>query len=108
MAIGKFGDAQWGINSSTPSSLLQGVIPCPNGPDNSIYIAPLRVNEANGNTRGRIRGVYMLAHASSLFTEGQTFGGVGDYSGKTFQMTPGGAASGTKLAIEITNTVETN
>ncbi len=87
---------------------LQGALPTPNGPDNSYYVAPLRVSEiSTGVMRGRFRGLYQVCHPSSQFSDGQVFAGSGDYAGKTFQIIKQGITLGF-WAVETSNTVETN
>jgi len=80
----------------------------PYGPDNALYLAPLRVFEyPSGQYRGRFRGLYMPVHSYTNFSDGQTFTGSGDYSGKTFQVVTRGGNYGVWF-VETSNTVETN
>lgn len=78
------------------------------GPDNKAYMAPFRVFEqASGQYRGRLRGLYMPCHYYTLYSNGQTFSGAGDYAGKEFMAIRQGGNAGVWL-LEISNTVETN
>jgi len=80
----------------------------PYGPDNTLYLSPLRMFEyPSGQLRGRFRGLYMCAHQYTLFSDGQTLAGAGDYAGKTFQVVHRGGNGGIWF-VETSNTVETN
>ena len=87
---------------------ILGAIQTPNGPDNSLYLAPIQVVEpTTGLVRGRLRGLYQVCHPIASFADGQTFSGGGDYAGKTFQIVAKGYNGGF-YAVEISATVETN
>jgi hypothetical protein len=80
--------------------------------NNSIYLQPLHIMELPGGGqygyfRGRMRGFYQVCHSSDFFADGQTFNGTGDFSGKTFRIVRPGPNGG-YIAIETSNTVETN
>jgi len=110
IAISKIGDNAFCYNNSNQVS-FGGVMQYPNGPDNTIYLAPVRIAEVTGNIlRGRMRGIYQLLHNPALFSNGQVIAGAGDFAGKTFQCVRDGnniAASST-WCIETSATVETN
>jgi hypothetical protein len=97
-----------GMTNTPYASPIAGNLQTPNGPDNSLYLAPLGLVEASTVTvRGRFRGLYQICHASSGFSDGQTFSGGGDYAGKTFQVIKAGPNGGF-WALETSATVETN
>jgi hypothetical protein len=55
--------------------------------------------------RGRMRGLYQIAHPQANFAEGDTFAGSGEYVGRTFMVVKllTGAAAGTSyMAVETT------
>lgn len=85
-----------------------GGLPCPNGTDQSIYMAPVMIGESNAHIRGRLRGVFHFKHLSSNFTDGQIIQGSGDYAGKTFQVVRYCGPLNNAFAFEISPTVETN
>ena len=90
---------------------IQGNLQSPNGPDNSFYLCPLRVTDATPLIRGRFRGLYQVCHLAANFTDGQTFAGGGDYAGKSFRIVkalPNNASTTAFVAVETSNTVETN
>ena len=95
------------INSFTP---MAGGVPGPNTTDKSLYLSPIFINESFGQNscvRGRMRGMYHLCHPIANFSDGQTFGGIGEQFGKTFQVIKQGWNGG-MWCIETSNTVETN
>jgi hypothetical protein len=106
LQVTKVGDYQVAFSNS-----FSGLLQQPNGPDNSYYLCPARVAEVGGPLiRGRLRGIYQVCHPVGNFTDGQTFSGGGDFAGKTFSIVksiPSGGG-GAFLAIETSNTVETN
>lgn len=87
---------------------MAGAFQIPNGPDNSIYLSPLKVIELVAvSIRGRLRGIYQVCHPLASFANGQTFVGGGDFAGKAFQIVSAGPNSGF-WALETSATVETN
>jgi hypothetical protein len=77
-----------------------------NAADNSLDLAPFTLYES-GHRRGRLRGLYhVCTYWSNVFT-GMTFNGSGDYAGKTFQIISE-VMNETAVAVETSNTVETN
>lgn len=108
VTAGKHGDG----NKSVTTAYFDGLAQTPNGPDNSYYLCPIWVHEPSaGIIRGRLRGVYQLCHPKASFSDGQTFNGMGDYAGKTFQVVRdiyGPASVLSHMVWETSNTVETN
>ena len=87
---------------------MAGLFQIPNGPDNSVYLSPVKVIELVAvSIRGRLRGVYHVCHPLASFADGQTFVGGGDYAGKSFQIVSRGINNGF-WAVETSATVETN
>lgn len=86
---------------------LQGVIPSPNTYDSSYYICPLYLSDSSFGLRGMLRGCYMLCHATTNFSDGQTFSGANDYAGKSFLVFVKGSSGG-MFCMETSNTVGTN
>ncbi len=102
--VGKQGDVGAG------SGVLLGAIQLPNGPDNGLYMVPIRIVEsATGAVRGRLRGMYHVCHAISAFTDGDIFQGAlnSEQAGKTFQIIKTGPQGG-MWCIETSNSVEVN
>lgn len=71
--IGKHGDLQ-------KAGLLY-----PNPADGGLYLSPVWITEPN-ILRGKLPGVWYTPHLSSNFIHGDTFSGVGDLSGKQFEI----------------------
>lgn len=114
ITVGKLGDLGKCIpytNNDTntyPLWTCYGNMQTPNSPDNSYYLSPIWVHEPSSYfIRGRMRGMYQLCHGQVSFTDGQTFGGSGDFAGKTFQVFRYFPTGG-MYAFEISNTVEIN
>lgn len=108
ISVGKFSD-----KSRFTSANMSGSNAFPNGPDNAIYLSPIYLSEVTGSglatVRGRLRGIYAVAHQASSFTDGDTIIGTGPYAGKTFRfLKPFAAGTLGVAAIETSNTVETN
>jgi len=105
------GDSGVGVASgqSAPiTSPIVGVLACPNGSDNSIYLSPLWLVDPLGITlRGRFRGLYQICHPVANFSDGQTFQGSGDFSGKSF-MVIRTSQQGSMWALETSATIDTN
>lgn len=57
----------------------------PNPVDGSIIMSPIWLTEPD-SLRGRLKGIYKVAHSSQSFSHGDTFSGSGEYSGKLFQI----------------------
>ncbi len=62
--------------------------PWPNGEDGGLYLSPIYfldyATAPSFSIRGRLRGIWHCGHAPAGFNDGDTFTGVGDFSGKTF------------------------
>jgi hypothetical protein len=86
---------------------MGGLMPSPNGSDNSFYMSPVQICESNGCIRGRMRGIWQVCHSVLNFSDGQIFAGGGDFAGKTFMIVKRDISGGF-FAVEISNTVETN
>lgn len=102
ITMGKSGDS---VKGSATSYL--GTCEYPNTPDNELYLSPIWVTELTPRIRGRLRGLYQPLHAISNFTDGQTFSGSGDYSGKTFLVIKQSRNAGA-IFVDTSATVETN
>lgn len=103
---------------TNPGALI-GYNAYPSGPDKAVYLSPFYVAESNVfqgiytagvSLRGRLRGLYGVCHSTTYFIDGQTITGTQEYAGKTFRILKTGATSlgNTLIAIETSNTVETN
>ena len=113
--VGKTFDVSKGVTSGYASSTnvygavpMYGFIQTPNGTDNSLYLSPVTIHEpSSGGLRGRMRGLWFVAHPIANFSDGQTFAGGGDYAGKSFIIIRPDCTGGF-FAMETSNTVETN
>jgi hypothetical protein len=99
--MGKHGD---GVKGSVTSYL--GNIPFPNAADSTLYLSPVWVVE-NSTVRGQLRGLYQPLHPVAQFTDGQTFTGALDYSGKSFLIIKTTPNSGLYV-LETSDTLATN
>lgn len=110
-AFTKAGD----IAASNNTSNFQGAfMTFPNPIDGGLYLAPLRIYDGTSpgsslagaaTLRGRVRGMYHICHPVTAFGDGDTFTGVGEYAGRTFQVVKfvyGTASSVAFVAIETT------
>jgi hypothetical protein len=105
ITIGKHGDG----NKSTSTANPVGIAQAPNGPDNAYYFSPFWVHEPGSSViRGRLRGCYQVCHPIATFSDGQVISGTGDYAGKTFQIVKTIFNNNSCVAMETSNTVETN
>jgi len=103
ITTGKHGD---GIKGSATTWL--GNIPFPNAIDSALYVSPVWMTEASSSyIRGQLRGIYQVLHPIANFTDGQTFAGALDFTGKTFQVFKTTPNNGI-YAIETSNTLLTN
>lgn len=104
LLVGVHGDAA----KNNAAAGLVGAVVYPNSPDGGLYLAPVWVHEIAGPyIRGRMRGFWHVCHAVAGFNDGDTFSGVGDLSGKTFQILKTTGNSGL-YCIETSATLETN
>lgn len=90
-----------------------GALPGPNPQDGAYYLSPFWVCEASSaSVRGRMRGMHHYCHLPASASDGATFGGAGDWAGKTFQIVKGVGYSGggtlVPAAMETSDTLETN
>jgi hypothetical protein len=96
LMFAKTGDtALSNLASTTPGSIRgDSSIAFPNQSDGGLYLAPLRIFDGNTpsgsslgpvvNNRGRLRGMYQVCHPGTVFSDGDTFAGSGDYAGRNF------------------------
>ncbi len=105
LTVAKTGDS----TKNGGSGNLTGVIPYPNGPDQSIYQQDLWISESTtGHLRGRLRGLYGSLHPqASAIVDGDTFSGAGSLAGRTFDVVKAGSNT-TTYFIETSNTLDTN
>jgi hypothetical protein len=106
------------LNTGTVSDVggFQGVAPgtgsniqFPNGPDGGMWLAPLRIAEiATSAARGHYRGLWCPMHAVASFADGDTFSGTGAFAGKTFTIVKLVYPSAGIIAVETSDTVDTN
>ena len=104
ITVGKHGNGAAGSLTITI-----GTVPYLNPLDLSTYASRVWVHETTGNLRGRMRGFWHFLHSFPGVGAGDTF----TYSGKTFLIVKGSAASGSAAisdiyVIEISDTWETN
>lgn len=69
-------------NSRTPMGSSNAQMPYPNGPDQSLLMAPVFINQG-GNVRGYMKGLWAPGHPQPL-AHGDTFTGTGSMSAKSF------------------------
>lgn len=95
------------LMSASAAIVAAGALPTPNTSDSAYYLAPMNVFEPSWGLRGRFRGLYHICHPVANVSDGAIITGTGDLAGKSFLvMNPAGA--GGMLAIETSNTVDTN
>lgn len=96
-------DVKSGSNTYAGNNL---VFPSP--VDGGLYISPVWVHE-NNVIRGRLRGLFQPLHPPSSFAVGDTFSGVGDFAGKTFEFIAGSKHVNAGIyVLETSDTLETN
>lgn len=79
-----------------------GGMPYPNPADNGVYLSKVWIGEpATGTLRGEIPGVLNPLHAAP-FQHLETFNGIGDFAGRTFQAVK--FYSSSQLCLEISDT----
>ncbi len=104
----KQGDFSKTVGAATGSVPMAGLTQTPNGPDGALYMDAVGVAEVVSLCdRGRMRGLYHLCHPFANFGDGQTFQGINDFAGKTFQLVVAGPLNG-MYCMEISATVEVN
>lgn len=86
-----------------------GTLTYTNPADSRIYTTPARVIQTTGgnHVRGRMRGYWLMCHAITNFSDGDTYAGAGDLAGKTFLILKGTGNSGLYI-LETSNTWESN
>jgi hypothetical protein len=106
----KLGD----FSLTTGSDYIAGTVGLPNASDGGLYVAPMRIVDGSSpgasvsgvlNLRGRLRGMYHVCHPATVFADGDTFVGSGDYAGRTFLIVKyvhSSASSQAFIAIETT------
>jgi hypothetical protein len=93
----------------------RGLVPYPNGADQSLMLAQFWVHEdvgAQGVVRGRLRGVWDFLHDPMVrVNDGDTFSGTGPLAGRTFYVLKplGGITNAIRMLIlETSDTWETS
>jgi hypothetical protein len=113
-----------GVGTSIPSrrlsdakfqgvACMSGLVKAPNAPNGGIYLSRQHFQEHTGGVfhyRGRLRGIWGWCHDTFPYADGDTISGVGELAGKTFQLINpiAGAGSVNTIAIETSDTLETN
>ena len=96
---------------------FSGAIPYTNPADGSLILTPVHIHDNTTapamGVRGRLRGIYQAPHPVGSFADGDTVTGVGDLSGKTFEVIKGvfdtdSNLHGGNVFIETSATVEAN
>jgi hypothetical protein len=100
--------------STGAADYITGTVGFPNASDGGLYVAPMRIMDGSSpggavsgslNLRGRMRGMYHVCHPATVFVDGDTFVGSGDYAGRTFMIVKyvhSSASSQAFIAIETT------
>lgn len=92
---------------------LQGYLTVPNGPDGGLYVTRQHLFEQTSaitQYRGRLRGMWAWCHLTMPYADADTFSGVNELAGKTYQIVGpiSSAAAVNHWCIETSNTLETN
>lgn len=92
---------------------FEGGVTYPNPPDGGLYLNRVYyVDPVTGGAktlRGWMRGLWMSAHASGSFADGDTVGGTGDLAGRTFicvKLLQTAALTATHCFVETSATIE--
>jgi hypothetical protein len=85
-----------------------GVITYPNPPDGGLYICPVWIYEISNVLRGRFRGKFIPIHPIGSFNDGDTFQGTGALVGRTYHILKLSGTNAGHLALETSDTWETN
>lgn len=104
----KFGD--FGITNYAGTQIaLNGAVAFTNPADAKIYASPVWIHQTSpvNNVRGRMRGFWLFGHPAAAASDGDTFTGTGDLTGKSFLIIKAGTQGGL-FAIETSNTWDTN
>ena len=78
----------------------------PNPTDGKIYLSPVWITEYNNILRGHMRGLYNFGHNITALSDGDTFSGSNDMTGRAFLVIK--SATTTAYIIETSNTLDTN
>jgi hypothetical protein len=94
---------------TTQSTTLLGVLGYPNASDGGLYLHPIWVMDDSTPdvVHGELRGFHHQCHPIAGFGHGDTFGGAGNFTGRTFitiKPTPAGGV----YVVETSNTLNTN
>lgn len=75
------------INGASITSILAGTqgLAYPSPIEGGLHMAPMWVGEAGANYRGLVPGIWVPGHIKPL-THGDTFSGVGNLTGRTFEV----------------------
>jgi hypothetical protein len=84
----------------------------PNPEDGGLYLAPAAIIDPTTggvlSIRGKFRGLWHNLHNPSSFSDGDTFSGVGDFSGKTFLVIKTAPRNNGLFIVETSDTWDTN
>lgn len=76
----------YALNTDGFSNDGWGSLPRVNPADGGVYLVDFLVCEPTWVIRGRVRGLYAMAHRGSLWANGETFAGLGAFAGKSFEV----------------------
>jgi hypothetical protein len=94
--------------NSTTVMPFSGLLPVLGNPsDGNLTMVPILVCETTAIIRGKMRGMYHLAHPTDSFYDGQIISGSNEYAGKCFRFVKPGPANGGWL-MEVSDTLDTN
>lgn len=108
--IAKKGDANFfTTGGSTTEVSLLGVLGYPNTADGGLWVHNVLVMDVTSpdTVHGHLRGFYHQVHAVANFGDGDTFGGAGLLSGRSFKMIKS-SMNGGVYTMETSNTLDTN
>jgi len=100
--------ADWELTNNGTASMI-GILQFTNPADQRIYLAPIRVScTSPANTlRGRMRGIWFYGHPITTVSNGDTFSGVGELAGKTFEIIKQ-TGNACVICMETSSTWDTN
>lgn len=105
--IGKHGDGTKGSQT-----VFAGTVQGPDSDDGSYYAAQVWVHDKTTGSvkslRGWLRGVRQPCHAVSVFTDGDSWAGIVELTGKTFLAVKSVSTASSVVVVETSNTVDTN
>lgn len=111
---GSVGFGKFGLPSNSTTLGMGGLIPFPNAPDGGLALAPIHAVEGGPYIRGRLRGVWHVAHPPASFNNFDLVDGVGALAGRRFillnQIRFGANITNQSAvgAFELSDTWETN